>query len=200
MSSLRVSYGESNEVLFILIPGKNSNSWAFVDGLFGVPLGKLQNRRLTIIPWGFVLWRQMVAVDQTTWHSRAHGEDPFWWDYSELELSFWSISLPRLPRQLSGWNITLDVVTCPPSQIAQNKELCVSDADATTELQTGDSYQKLTQLSQWEKPHCIGHEWSPLRPGRFYIRSLIPSIGSTGGASLILTLFKLWPCYFNLTD
>lgn len=30
-------------------------------------------------------------------HSRAHGKDPFWWDYSELELSFWSISLPRDP-------------------------------------------------------------------------------------------------------
>lgn len=131
-------------------------------------------------------------------HSRAHGEDPFWWDYPELELSCWSISLPRLPWQLSGCNITLDVITCSPSQTAQNKELCVSDA--TTELQTGDSYQKLTQLSQWEKPHCIGHEWSPLTPGRSYIRSLIPSIGSTGGVSLILTLFKLWPRYFNPTD
>lgn len=135
-------------------------------------------------------------------HSRAHGEDPFWWDYPELELSCWSISLPKLPWQLSGCNITLDVITCSPSQIAQNKELCVSDA--TTELQTGDSYQKLTQLSQWEKPHCIGHEWSPLTPGRSYIwsyiRSLIPSIGSTGGVSLILMLFKLWPHYFNPTD
>ena len=52
MSSLRVSYEKSKEVLFILLPGKNSNSWAFVDGLFGVPFGKLQNRRLKIILYG----------------------------------------------------------------------------------------------------------------------------------------------------
>jgi len=52
MSSFRVSYEKSKEVLFILLPGKNSNSWAFVDGLFGVPFGKLQNRRLKIVLYG----------------------------------------------------------------------------------------------------------------------------------------------------
>lgn len=40
VSSLRVSYEDQKKVLFILLPGKNSNSWAFVDGLFGVSFGK----------------------------------------------------------------------------------------------------------------------------------------------------------------
>lgn len=125
-----------------------------------LPLGKLYGRP----PGGHVLWKPMMTPDQTVWvtHANAHGKASSPWTASENRASNRACT-----STLTYW--------------AQNKELHVSDAEATAAC----------RLVSPREGTYMTWALAPPVPGRWTILDLWAPCGPTPGASLLLTFFQV---------